>query len=96
MDKYYLKETGEEIQFGDILELDLTETKGNKEIHKHVECKFHPILVDALLEQDIIEAGDDEEETEEEVCLEEKVEELEDRIIELEGVIAELRDKLDE
>lgn len=109
MKKYFMKETGEEIQFGDIISLDLTDTKGKITTHKHVECKFHPMLVDSLIEQNIIEEKDckeehvaikfDVEELKKHTMknkIETKFEELEDRITELEGIIAELKEKIDE
>ena len=53
--KFYLKGTDEELKFGDMIELDMTEEKKGETIHHHVECKFLPELVDLLLESDVIE-----------------------------------------
>lgn len=55
MKKYYFKETGKELQFGDMIELDLTsDLKNGKTKYHHLECKFHPALVDMLLENNVI------------------------------------------
>ena len=54
MKKYYLVESGEEVKFGEILVLELTKEGKNSTIHKHMEVKFIPELVDILLEQGII------------------------------------------
>lgn len=42
MKKYFLKGTGEELKFGDEIQLEM-------------ECKFHPEIADMLIEADIIE-----------------------------------------
>lgn len=55
MKKYYFKETGKELQFGDMIELDFTEDmKNGKTKYHHLECKFHPALVEMLLKNEII------------------------------------------
>lgn len=70
MKKYFMTGTDEEIQFGEMIELDFTKDSKNGVTHHHMECKFIPELVDMLLENDIIEVVDDEEEEEnEEMCL---------------------------
>lgn len=73
MKKYFMKNTEDELQFGDMIELDLTEDMENGGVkHKHLECKFAPDLVDMLLEADVIEVqeveGEEEEEDTEDVC----------------------------
>lgn len=63
MKKYFMKGTEDEVQFGDMIELDLTEDMENGHVrHHHLDCKFIPDLVPLLLEQDIIEEVEDEEE----------------------------------
>ena len=49
MKKYFMKGTGEELEFGDTVEVTLTK-----------KVKFTPEFVDLLLEEDIIEEQDDE------------------------------------
>ena len=56
MKKYYFKENGKEVKFGDMLEIDLSKDLPNGKTHyHHMECKFHPMLVDMFLEAGIIE-----------------------------------------
>ena len=63
MKKYFMKGTEDEVQFGDMIELDLTEDMENGHVrHHHLDCKFIPDLVPLLLEQDIVEEVVDEEE----------------------------------
>lgn len=103
MKKYFMKGTQDEVQFGDMLELDFTKDTKNGTIHKHLELKFIPELVDVLIEEDVIE---------EKNCLSEKkpaeginfnVEnkprmtslgeelcDIKNRLTELEGIVAEL------
>ena len=66
MKKYYLVESGEEVKFGETLVLELTKESENSTIHKHMEVKFIPELVDILLEQGIIKEEDVENKEEEE------------------------------
>lgn len=55
MKKYFMKDSGEELQFGDMIELDFTkDTEDGHTSHHHMECKFIPGLIPMLLEQDII------------------------------------------
>lgn len=104
MKKYFLIESGKEVKFGDRIQLDLVDDLSNgHQIHKHLDCKFHPMLVDMLEEQGFIRVVDDSSKQsnvksskEEEVLLkrfekcDSKMEELEDRLTELEGVVAKL------
>lgn len=56
MKKYFMKDSGEELQFGDMIELDFTkDTEDGHTSHHHMECKFIPGLIPMLLEQEIIE-----------------------------------------
>lgn len=55
MKKYFLQETAEELEFGDIIVLDLShDMKNGHTEHHHLECKFMPELVPILLEEGII------------------------------------------
>lgn len=56
MKKYFLQGTAEELNIGDMIELDLTKDLPNGNVrHHHVECKFIPELIPLLLEQGIVE-----------------------------------------
>nr|DAG87399.1 MAG TPA: hypothetical protein [Crassvirales sp.] len=56
MKKYFMKDSGEELKFGDMIELDFTkDTSDGHTCHHHLECKFIPGLIPMLLEQKIIE-----------------------------------------
>lgn len=55
MKKYFMKDSGEELKFGDMIELDFTkDTNDGHTCHHHLECKFIPGLIPMLLEQEII------------------------------------------
>lgn len=55
MKKYFLQETAEELEFGDMIVLDLSEDMKNGHTkHHHLECKFIPELVPILLEEGVI------------------------------------------
>jgi hypothetical protein len=103
MKKYFMAGTDDELQFGDVIELDFVrEMKNGKVKHQHMEVKFIPELVDVLIENEVIEekeediTGCDKKaiisflEDDFEDDLEDRVEELEDRVTELEGAIAKL------
>lgn len=63
MKKYFMKGTEEELQFGDVIELDLTKEMENGHTkHHHLECKFVPELLPLLLESEVIEVREDEDE----------------------------------
>lgn len=56
MKKYFMKDSGEELKFGDMIELDFTkDTNDGHTCHHHLECKFILGLIPMLLEQGIIE-----------------------------------------
>lgn len=56
MKKYFMKNSGEEVKFGDMIELDFTkDTEDGHTCHHHLECKFIPGLIPLLLEKNIIE-----------------------------------------
>lgn len=51
-----MKDSGEELKFGDMIELDFTkDTNDGHTCHHYLECKFIPGLIPMLLEQGIIE-----------------------------------------
>ena len=111
MKKYFMAGTDDVLEYGDIIEVDLS--KGKK--HEHMECKFHPALVGILLDEGIIDVKDVEEEEEKDNndTLEfddecefaqvidrlvksqemqaELIGKLSDRLIDLEGVIADMK-----
>lgn len=57
MKKYYMCGTGEELKFGDMVELDLVDKKGDSKVHHHIECKFmdDQECIDMLLDLGAIE-----------------------------------------
>ena len=56
MKKYFMQGTAEELKFGDMIVLDLTEDMPNGKVkHHHLECKFVPELVDTLLDEGVID-----------------------------------------
>lgn len=67
MKKYYFKESGNEVKFGDRISLDLTQELDNgKHCHKHLDCIFFPGLVGYLKDEGIIEEKEVEEEVDNE------------------------------
>ena len=65
MTKYFMKGTEDEVNFGDKIILNLKK-EGE---HMHYECKFTPLMVPLLLEEEIIEEREvEEEENEEKSC----------------------------
>lgn len=62
MKKYFMQDTAEELEFGDMIVLDLSHDMENGHTkHHHLECKFMPELVPILLEEGIIEEKEVEE-----------------------------------
>lgn len=62
MKKYFMQETAEELEFGDMIVLDLSHDMQNGHTkHHHLECKFMPELVPILLEEGIIKEKEVEE-----------------------------------
>ena len=58
MKKYFLKNSNEELKFGDIIEMDFTkDTEDGHTRHHHLECKFIPDLIPLLLKQDCLETA---------------------------------------
>jgi hypothetical protein len=66
MKKFFMKGTEDELQFGDLIELDLTKDMPNGKVkHHHLDCKFIPELIPLLLDAEVIDAVDEEEEKKE-------------------------------
>lgn len=62
-----MKGTDDELNIGDMIELDLTKDLPNGKVrHHHLECKFIPDLIPTLLESGVIEEEDEEEDEEKE------------------------------
>ena len=81
--KYFMKESGEEIQFGERIVLDFTKEDDEKITHHHMDCTFIPELVNMLIENDVIEES-------EENCpcdLEERVDNLEEEVKKLKKAV---------
>lgn len=103
MTKYYLAGTNDELEFGDMIEVLLVkDLKNGKKKYEKVECKFTedslPYLLDLeIIEEkegnDLIDFDDDLEIDEAWEEMAEKVSDLEDRVIELEGIIADMKDE---
>ena len=91
-----MKGTEDELQFGDMIEIDMKgEMKNGKVKHKHLECKFVPELADLLIENGVIEVKDIEgDENEDYTELEEVLDELIEANAELTERIEEIENKL--
>lgn len=62
MKKYFMKGTNDEVQFGDIVQLDLTKrTESGKVKHKHFECELQPGIADYLVEEGVLEVRESKE-----------------------------------
>lgn len=66
-----MKNTEDELQFGDMIELDFTRDTENGVVHHYMECKFLPELIPILLEAEAIEEREVKEEKEEDNTAEE-------------------------
>ena len=110
MKKYFMKGTQDEVQFGDMLELDFTKDTKNGTIHRHLETKFIPELVDILVEEGVIEVKtctDKQNNTAESIKFnvdeiskqnlgkDARIAQLEKRVTELEGLVSEIIDSLE-
>lgn len=81
MKKYFVVNTEEEVQFGDMIESDFIKKDEDtgRPAHHHLECTFAPEVVDFLIANGIIECRDDEDTPDEEnvdKTLDEIIEEL--------------------
>ena len=92
-----MKNTGEEIQFGEEVVLDFTKDTEHSIKHHHLEVKFIPELVDLMLEYDIIEEKEINEHSENTMTIEETInaliedfELLESKMERLEGSFKDL------
>lgn len=99
MKKYFLKDTEEELQFGDQIKLDFTEDMEDGHVtHHHLDCKFVPELVPMLVAQDIIDVVGEEPIDFEEGCpvhqLDGEIEVLKDTVKSLQEAIATLQKTL--
>jgi hypothetical protein len=97
MNKFFLKETGEEIKFGDELVLNMEKDTEHKKLYKELTVEFSPLLAPLLLEEGIIESKDVNDAPSNKECsdciiesiletqeaLEKKIDEMEDTIIDL-------------
>lgn len=104
MKKYFLSDTGDEVEFGDVIVLSFgRKTKHGKEEISHMKLKFIPELADILIENDVITEVESDilEDTFDEFKkflkntskLNAALDELNNRLIELEDAVAELRSK---
>lgn len=92
MKKYFIQGTTNEVKFGDKIELDFTKDTGDGHTkYYHIDCTFIPDLLPLLLENEVIEEKDCSEEQPSTVTNSS----LEDRIIELEGRVADLEKKIE-
>ena len=63
MKKYFMKGTEDEIQFGDMVVVNLSKDMSDGHTqYQHFECRFLPDLVPLLMESDVIEEKEVEEE----------------------------------
>lgn len=60
MKKYFIKETDEELEFGDIVELDLFKETSSKSVNHTVEVKFTEDIANLLVDAGIVEEREDE------------------------------------
>lgn len=103
MKKYFLKDTGEEVKIGDIVALDLVgENEKDGKLFEHLEVKATPMMLKLLIGEGVIVEKDLEDKMKEiKFNMEElkkqtvkgkidaKLDELDKRLTELEGIIAE-------
>lgn len=62
MKKYFMKGTDDELQFGDVIELDFVGEEDGVRKHSHFEVEFKPEYIEELLEEEVIEEREGEEE----------------------------------
>lgn len=107
MKKYFMKGTDDELQFGDMIELDFVGEEDGVKKHTHLEVKFLPEYVDELLEEKVIEEKEVESENENDDLIDfnedfegfkeavaEDVEEINDRLRELYKRLAKVEEKV--
>jgi len=103
MKKYFLRGTGEEVKIGDIVALDLEGTGENGEkVFEHLEVKATPAMLSLLIDEGTVEEKDlgeaikgiksKVEELKNQTAegkISVKLDELDKRLTEVEGIIAE-------
>ena len=105
MKKYYMKETGNEVNFGDTLELDFIKKTKNGVEHEHIKCPFHPSIIPLLkkkallVEKEVKDVKDEEDFIKKTLDLISKLvvlyQNLEKRTTELEEEVSKLMNKND-
>ena len=91
MKKYFMKGTDDELQFGEVIELDMVGKEKGKVKHTHLEVEFLPELVDELLEQEVIEERESDEEDDELINFSDDLDEIWDKLEKTDCVIEELQ-----
>ena len=107
MKKYFMKGTDDELQFGDMIELDFVGEEDGVKKHTHLEVKFLPEYVDELLEEEVIEEREMEDGDENDDLIDfnedfegfkeavaEDVEEINDRLRELYKRLTKIEEKV--
>lgn len=100
MKKYFMKESGKEIKFGDTIEMDFTKDMPNGKVrHYHIDCEFIRELVPLFLENDVIEEREVKDDIKDTMIdfgssSLKNSEDLEDRITYLEGKVADLEEAI--
>lgn len=90
MKKYFMKGSGKEISFGDMVEVDFTKDMPNDKVkYYHMECRFLPELLPIFLENDVIEEKDIKDEDSED-----KDSNIEDNIMKVLDNISKVTEKL--
>lgn len=99
MKKYFIKESGEEVQFGDTIEMDFTKNMPNSKVrHYHIDCEFIKELLPIFLENEVIIEKEIGEENKDSIIdfgsPSSKIDNdsLEDRVTYLEGKVADLEE----
>lgn len=87
-----MTETDEEIKFGDKMVLDFTRDENGKMVHRHLDCYFIPEMLPYFLKNEVVycKEMEDVQEGPKEHKENYSTKELEDRIIYLEGKVADL------
>lgn len=97
MKKFFMAGTDDEVQFGDMIEVDFTKDTETGVVHHHMEVKFIPELVDILLESEVIEEKEVKEEKEKDLLKlyeDEDLMDIEEAIEDLENSIKGIRNDL--
>lgn len=90
MKKYFMKSSGKEINFGDMIEVDFTQDMPDDKVkYYHMECRFLPDLLPIFLENDVIEEKEVEDKSSED-----KDSDIKDNIMEVLDNISKTTGKL--